>query len=82
MAASSAPGSASGQNTEGDEPALKRKRISPGLCHGSFPCLTEHWTELESVNEPPCKRKCLSLRRKENKLTAGDGERRVGATSG
>ena len=25
---------------------------SPGLCWQSFPCWTEHWTELESENEP------------------------------
>ena len=48
---------------------------SSGLCCRSFPCSTEHWTELESENEPPRKRKRLSL------LT-GDGGRRVGAPSG
>ena len=37
---------------------------SPGLCWRSFLCLTEHWTELESENEPPRKRKRLSLRSK------------------
>ena len=50
-----------------------------GLCCRSFPCLTERWTELESENEPPRKKKCLSLRRKENKPITGDGGRRVGA---
>ena len=53
-----------------------------GLCCRSFPCLTERWTELESENEPPRKRKRLSLRRKENKPITGDGGRRVGAPSG
>ena len=53
-----------------------------GLCCRSFPCLTECWTELESENEPPRKRKRLSLRRKENKPITGDGGRRVGAPSG
>ena len=41
-----------------------------GLCCRSFPCLTERWTELESENEPPRKRKRLSLRRKD---ITGDG---------
>ena len=36
---------------------------SPGLCCQSFPCWTEHWTELESENIPPRKRKRLSLQR-------------------
>ena len=44
-----------------------------GLCCRSFPCLTERWTELESENEPPRKRKRLSLRRKENKPITGEG---------
>ena len=55
---------------------------SSSLCCRSFPCLTEHWTELESENEPQRKRKRLSLRRKENKPITGDGGRRVGAPSG
>ena len=58
---------------------------SPGLCRRSFLGFTEHWTELESENEPPRKRKRLSLRRKEitePDLLTIDGERRVGAPSG
>ena len=36
---------------------------SPGLCCQWSPCWTEHWTELESENIPPRKRKRLSLQR-------------------
>ena len=47
-------------------------------------CFTEHWTEMESENEPPCKRKRLAKERKQSEpdLVTGDGERLVGAPNG
>ena len=38
---------------------------------------TEHWTELESENEPPRKRKCLSLRRRANRARPANYRRRT-----